>query len=111
MYGSTMSVLHSRDTIGCTQLHCCKITLQIEKLQQQVSQAVAGRRSAEAEALRRGATLKQLEHRLGELSSEKDVSKPFVHMPAAQNCLHKLHIGVPCCKAQTCQVTCFADPA
>ncbi|KAL3147663.1 hypothetical protein ABBQ32_002416 [Trebouxia sp. C0010 RCD-2024] len=45
---------------------------EIEGLQQQLSQAVAGRRSAEAEALRRGATLKQLEHRLGELSSEKD---------------------------------------
>lgn len=50
--------------------------MQVEKLQQQVSQAVAGRRSAESEALRRGATLKQLEHRLGELSSEKDVSSP-----------------------------------
>lgn len=66
--------------------------MQIEKLQQQVSQAVAGRRSAEAEALRRGATLKQLEHRLGELSSEKDVSNPFEHMPAARNCWHKFHV-------------------
>jgi hypothetical protein len=48
--------------------------MQIEKLQQQLSQAIAGRRSAEADAMRRAATLKQLEHRLGELSSEKDVS-------------------------------------
>jgi len=39
-----------------------------------LSQAIAGRRSAEADAMRRAATLKQLEHRLGELSSEKDVS-------------------------------------
>ncbi|DBB04251.1 TPA: hypothetical protein ACH3X1_013272 [Trebouxia sp. C0004] len=45
---------------------------EIEKLQQQLSQAMAGRRSAEADAMRRAATLKQLEHRLGELSSEKD---------------------------------------
>ena len=50
------------------------IFLQIDKLQQQLSQSVTGRRGAEADALRRAATLKQLEHRLGELSSEKDVS-------------------------------------
>lgn len=50
------------------------LMLQIEGLQQQLSQAVSARRMAEADALRRGATLKQLEHRLGELSSEKDVS-------------------------------------
>ena len=49
--------------------------MQIDKLQQQLSQAIAGRRSAEADAMRRAATLKQLEHRLGELSSEKDVGK------------------------------------
>lgn len=48
--------------------------LQIDDLQQQLSQAISARRMAEADALRRAATLKQLEHRLGELSSEKDVS-------------------------------------
>lgn len=68
-----------------------KPTLQVEKLQQQVSQAVAGRRSAEAEALRRGATLKQLEHRLGELSSEKDVSSPSCGCN-----LLKLLTSIPC---------------
>ena len=59
------------------------VWLKIEKVQQQLSQAVTGRRSAEADALRRAATLKQLEHRLGELSSEKDVrsnpSNAFSH--------------------------------
>ncbi|DBB07539.1 TPA: hypothetical protein ACH3X3_008996 [Trebouxia sp. C0006] len=55
------------------QMHASRDSrTQIEKLQQQLSQAVAGRRSAEADAMRRAATLKQLEHRLGELSSEKD---------------------------------------
>ena len=69
-----------------------QFALQIEKLQQQVSQAVAGRRTAEAEALRRGATLKQLEHRLGELSSENDVSNP-----SASACMI---CTVMCCPAQ-----------
>ena len=91
--------LHERNAVGCTQLHLYEITLQIEKLQQQLSQAVAARRNAEAEALRRNATLKQLEHRLGELSSEKDVSTPFVCLPVAQNCLHRFLIGVPSCTA------------
>lgn len=78
--------LHSKVIVEPVSSHSYILlfALQIEKLQQQVSQAVAGRRTAEAEALRRGATLKQLEHRLGELSSEKDVSTPFVHLPAAQ---------------------------
>lgn len=80
-------------------IHIYKITLQIEKLQQQLSQAVAARRNAEAEASRRNATLKQLEHRLGELSSEKDVSTPFVCLPIAQNCLHTFLVGVPSCTA------------
>lgn len=57
--------------------------MQIDKLQQQLNQAVAARRSAEADALRRGATLKQLEHRLGELSSEKDVSVLHAMCPCA----------------------------
>ena len=58
---------------------------QIEGLQQQLSQAISARRMAEADAQRRGATLKQLEHRLGELSSEKDVSTCISASNALQN--------------------------
>ena len=61
------------------------LVIQIEGLQQQLSQAISGRRMAEADALRRGATLKQLEHRLGQLSSEKDVSVLFAWQ---QQCMH-----------------------
>lgn len=65
------------------------LVIQIEGLQQQLSQAISGRRVAEADALRRGATLKQLEHRLGQLSSEKDVSMLIAcqqHCTQAEEC-------------------------
>ncbi|KAL0040922.1 hypothetical protein WJX79_010101 [Trebouxia sp. C0005] len=61
-----------QEMVSASQRQTSLAQNEIENLQQQLSQAIAGRRSAEADAMRRAATLKQLEHRLGELSSEKD---------------------------------------
>ncbi len=45
----------------------------MEDLQQQLATALAARRAASLTAEHSAATLKQLEHRLGELSVEKNV--------------------------------------
>ena len=55
-----------RCQLGCTSL---AVTI----LQQQLATALAARRAASLTAEHTAATLKQLEHRLGELSVEKNV--------------------------------------